>query len=61
MDNLPQVSKELIEYLEHIYPDRAPTLGTPLEQLWHNSGKVAVVRHLRAVFDEQNETILNGD
>lgn len=61
MNKLPQVSLELIEYLERIYPDSSPTLGTPMDHVWFNSGKVAVVRHLRSVFDEQNETVLNGE
>lgn len=61
MDALPKVSPELIEYLERIYPDRLPSLGTPEKEIWYEVGRVAVVRHLRSIFDEQNQTVLKGD
>lgn len=61
MAQLPAISKELIEYLETICPDQAPRLDTAERNIWFNAGKVDLVRHLRSVFDEQNETVLQGN
>lgn len=61
MQALPAISPELIEYLEGICPDKCPNLSTPEREIWFNSGKADLVRHLRSVFDEQNETVLQGD
>jgi len=61
MSKKPKVSLELVEYLEGICPDRSPALDTPDRSIWHNSGKVALVRHIRSLFDEQNTTILKGE
>jgi hypothetical protein len=61
MDRLPSVSPELIEYLEKLYPDHSPSLKTPDREIWFKAGQVDVVRHLRRLFDYQNETVLNGE
>lgn len=58
---LPQVTPELMEYLETICPDAAPSITTTDREVWWNAGKVSLVRHLRSIFDEQQQTILQGD
>jgi len=60
-EKLPQITPELIEYLEGICPDRCPDLSTPEREIWFRAGKADLVRHLRRVFDDQNETVLSGD
>lgn len=61
MSTIPQVTQELVEYLEGICPDSSPSLDTPDRNIWFNAGKVSVVKHLRSLFDEQNQTILKGE
>jgi hypothetical protein len=57
---IPVISVELITYLEKICPDRAPSIGTEDRRIWFDAGKVDLVRHLRTVYDQQNETVLQG-
>ncbi len=60
MMGIPNVTKELVEYLEHICPDSSPALTTPEREIWFIAGKADLVRHLRSVFDDQNLNILKG-
>lgn len=50
----PSVPADLITALERQYPERTPELSEPLDAIRYRSGQVAVVRHLRAVFEAQN-------
>lgn len=59
MDDAPVISDELIEYLENTFPDQAPALGTPVDRIWHNSGAIHVVRHLKTVRNLQQQSILD--
>lgn len=61
MNHIPEISPELIEYLEGICPDEAPSLKAGEREVWWNAGKVDLVRHLRSIHDEQQQTILQGD
>lgn len=61
MKHIPEITRELIEYLEGICPDASPNLKTGDREVWWNAGKVDLVRHLRSVHDEQQQTILQGD
>ena len=61
MKHLPVITKELIEYLEGICPDAAPSLKSGDREIWWNAGKVDLVRHLRSIHDEQHNTILQGE
>jgi hypothetical protein len=60
MTKLPNISAELIEYLEGIAPDQAPKLKTPDREIWFNAGKADLVQHLKQVHEQQTQTIL-GD
>ena len=60
MMGIPTVSRDLLEYLEGICPDASPALTTPEREVWFKAGQANLVKHLRSVFDEQNETIF-GD
>lgn len=58
----PTIPKELLEWLEARYPDKAPTL-TDLEapqRVAFKSGEVSVIRFLRHVFELQNQTVLEN-
>jgi uncharacterized protein YlzI (FlbEa/FlbD family) len=56
--NNPKIPKDLLEYLEKMYPEKCPEIDTPDRVIWMTTGQRYVVRHLRRMFDEQNETIL---
>lgn len=60
MDKHPDISKELMEYLESICPDRSPSLKTPERQIWFDAGKADLVRHLKILHEAQIETVLQG-
>ena len=61
MKHIPEITIELVEYLEGICPDASPSLTTGEREIWWNAGKVDLVRHLRSIHDEQNVTILQGE
>jgi hypothetical protein len=61
MEKLPKITPELLEYLEGICPDKAPSVSIGERELWVNVGKVQLTRHLRSIFEEQQENILQGD
>lgn len=57
----PKVTKDILEYLETLYPDRVPPFGTHYEDVCRTMGSVEVVRHLRHIFNEQTKTVLSKD
>ncbi len=56
---IPNINESLLQYLEELYPDKAPDLSMEEKQIWFNSGQVAVVRHLRDQYNLQEETKYN--
>ena len=56
---IPNINESLLQYLEELYPDKAPDLSMEEKQVWFNSGQVAVVRHLRDQYNLQEETKYN--
>lgn len=56
----PPVSRELVEYLEKLYPDRAPKYGADSETIWMDVGSVRVVRKLRSLFEKQTNNVLEN-
>tara|TARA_R100001594_G_scaffold149641_1_gene208072 strand:+ start:1267 stop:1440 length:174 start_codon:yes stop_codon:yes gene_type:complete len=56
---IPNIDKSLIQYLEDLYPDKAPDLSMEEKQIWFNAGQVAVVRHLIGQHKLQEETKYN--
>ncbi len=59
-ERTPQVSRELIEWLEEQFPLKSPELDTQERVIFYAVGQRSVVDHLAAVFKEQNETILES-
>ena len=56
---LPNIDESLLQYLEELYPDKAPDLSMEEKQIWFSAGQVAVVRHLKELFNLQEETKYN--
>jgi hypothetical protein len=55
----PQLGADLIDHLEKAFPEKSPQKGETLENLMFRGGQRDVVSTLRAVFTQQNETVLN--
>lgn len=59
MDKQPIITKDLIEYLDRIYPDVSPELTMSDREVWFRRGSVDVVRHFKGLHEAQKETILD--
>jgi len=57
---LPYIEDGLLDYLQRLYPDKAPEPDETERQIWMNRGAVGVVRHLKLVYQQQRENML-GD
>lgn len=55
----PPLGADLIDHLEKAFPEKSPRQGETLENLMFRGGQRDVVSTLRAVFNQQNETVLN--
>lgn len=55
----PTVTKEMLEYLTEVYPDRCPDLSRTEKEVWFASGQASVVRHLQSISDSQLERAMN--
>ena len=61
MAGIPHVSEDLIKYLEEICPDSSPSLSTEDRRIWFDAGRVSLVKHLRSIFEEQTNNVLEGN
>lgn len=54
---VPQVTEELLKYLEVTFPDRCPSLGDSDRDIWVAVGGRKVVEHLKGLYEaQQNPT-----
>ena len=56
----PPISQELLEALEHLFPDSMPDVSLTAEEIRVRQGEVKVTRFLRQKFEEQNRTVLES-
>jgi hypothetical protein len=52
---VPLSSRELIEILDEVYPEKSPTredIGVPLEELWMDAGRRELIRSLRQMLED---------
>jgi len=56
--DLPGITKELVEKLEAMFPDRCATFGDTTESIWYDAGSARVVRKIRFEYEHQNETVI---
>jgi hypothetical protein len=54
----PIITKDLIDYLSYLYPDRCPEPNDSDRSIWRARGAVDVVRHLIEVQKQQENNIL---
>ena len=54
----PPIDLAIVEYLERIYPDKAPNISLSEKQVWFAAGACAPARHLRSLLTNPDLTIL---
>jgi hypothetical protein len=55
----PIISKDLVEFLERLFPDRCPEVSASERAIWTAVGAAGVVRYLRSEMEQQQEEILS--
>ena len=50
---LPALSKELIDKLDKVFPDKCPRLTDEDRSIWYKVGQRSVVNYLKHMYDEQ--------
>lgn len=55
MENIPYIDDAILEYLDTLYPDRAPDLKMSDREVWMRAGAVDVVRTLKRIRTEQED------
>lgn len=49
----PTISKEVVEYLNMIYPERCPTKHMSDREIWIAVGEREMVRHVTFLYEQQ--------
>ena len=57
MDEIPEISKNLIDKLEELIPERCPSITMSEREIWFYAGKRDLVRQLKQIFDESTESL----
>ena len=50
---LPVLSKDLIDKLDKLYPDKCPLLTDDDRMVWFKVGQRSVINYLQQIYDEQ--------
>ena len=59
---LPALSKDLIDKLDKLYPDKCPLLTDEDRMVWYKSGQRSVINYLKNIYDEQlQDNIITKD
>ena len=59
---LPTLSKDLIEKLDKLYPDKCPLLTDDDRMVWLKVGQRSVINYLQQIYDEQlQDNIITKD
>ena len=53
----PNISDELMEFLDQTFPDRCASLGETEQQIFWRSGQRSVVAFLARIYEEQNDNV----
>jgi hypothetical protein len=59
---LPILSKDLIDKLDKLYPDKCPLLTDDDRMVWFKVGQRSVINYLQQIYDEQlQDNIITKD
>ena len=59
---LPSLSKDLIDKLDKLYPDKCPLLTDDDRMVWFKVGQRSVINYLQQIYDEQlQDNIITKD
>jgi hypothetical protein len=59
---LPALSKDLIDKLDKLYPDKCPLLTDDDRMVWFKLGQRSVINYLQQIYDEQlQDNIITKD
>lgn len=59
---LPALSKDLIDKLDKLYPDKCPLLTDADRMVWFKVGQRSVINYLQQIYDEQlQDNIITKD
>jgi hypothetical protein len=59
---LPVLSKDLIDKLDKLYPDKCPLLTDDDRMVWFKVGQRSVINYLQQIYDEQlQDNIITKD
>ena len=58
MSSIPIIDKQLVDYLERLYPDVSPEISMAEREIFFRRGAVDVTRTLRRIYSEQNDNML---
>ncbi len=59
---LPALSKDLIDKLDKLYPDKCPLLTDEERMVWYKAGQRSVINYLQQIYDEQlQDNIITKD
>jgi len=54
----PHVSKELLEYMNKMFPDKCPDVTDTERKIWVNVGKREAFNHFQRLFKKQQDNII---
>lgn len=55
---LPHVSKEMLEVLDVLFPERTPEINMDMKEIYFRIGQRSVIRYLHAEAKKQSENIM---
>jgi hypothetical protein len=57
----PIIEEQLLQYLSEMFPDQVPNINDHDREVWAQVGVQRVIRHLKGIYEEQNENILTRE
>ena len=59
--NVPHISKEMLEALDVLFPERTPEINMDMKEIYFRIGQRSVIRYLHAEAKKQSENIINDN
>lgn len=57
---IPNIPEDLLKFLDETYPERCPDPQSSERQIWMQVGARSVVRHLKRLYQEQNDNLMES-